>query len=168
MINPKISTIITTHSGTKLKVEYFDDEDIVIPDSEVHHVCAFAFCDGKLVLAYDANKDKWTPPGGSKEIGESVKEATEREVKEETNMRVLFYENIGYQKIYEAHRITIQTRSFCIVEPIGEFVSDPDGDITEIRLIDPADYKNYFDWGIVGDEVMREILINKLNNTILN
>lgn len=167
-MKPKISTIIKTRSTCELKVEYFDTKDIVISDSDVHHVCAFAFCNKKLVLVYDANKDKWTPPGGSREIGETVKEATEREVKEEANMRVLFYQNIGYQKIYEPHRTTIQTRSFCIVEPISDFISDPDGDITEIRLIDPSEYKKYFDWGIVGDEVMKEILTNKLNNTILN
>lgn len=90
-MKPKISTIIKTRSTCELKVEYFDTKDIVISDSDVHHVCAFAFCNKKLVLVYDANKDKWTPPGGSREIGETVKEATEREVKEEANMRVLFY-----------------------------------------------------------------------------
>ncbi len=162
-MQPKISTIITTRSGSELKVEYFDAKDIVIPDCDVHHVCAFSFCDKKLVLVYDQNKDKWTPPGGSKENGETVKEATEREVWEETNMKVLHYENIGYQKIYEPHRITIQTRSFCIVEPMGDFVSDPDGDITEIALVDPSEYKKYFDWGIVGDEVMR-LALNKLKS----
>ena len=162
-MKPKISTTINTLSAGELKVEYFDANSIVVSDRDVHHVCAFAFYNNKIVLVYDPKKNKWTPPGGSKENGESVKEATEREVREETNMKVLHYENIGYQKIYEPHRITIQTRSFCVVEPIGKFVSDPDGDITEIKLIDPADYKKYFDWGVVGDEVMR-LALDKLDS----
>ena len=51
-----------------------------------------------------------------------------------------------------------QTRSFCIVEPYGDFVSDPDGDITEIKLIDQRDYKQYFDWGKVGDRIMERAI----------
>ena len=47
-----------------------------------------------------------------------------------------------------------QVRMFCIVEPYGDFVSDPDGDVTEIKLIDPKDYKQYFDWGEIGDRIV--------------
>ena len=43
---------------------------------------------------------------------------------------------------YEPEKIIRQTRSFCVVEPYGEFVADPDGDITKIELINPKDYKN--------------------------
>ncbi|HEV7702204.1 MAG TPA: hypothetical protein VGO63_02045 [Candidatus Paceibacterota bacterium] len=35
---------------------------------------------------------------------------------------------------------------------------DPDGGITEIKLIDPKDYKKYFDWGSVGDRLMEQAL----------
>jgi hypothetical protein len=45
-----------------------------------------------------------------------------------------------------------------IVEPIGEFKSDPDGDVTEIKLINPSDYKEYFDWGVIGDRIMEQAL----------
>jgi hypothetical protein len=45
-----------------------------------------------------------------------------------------------------------------MVEPYGPFTSDPDGDVTEIRLIDPADYKKYFDWGEVGERIMERAL----------
>ena len=46
----------------------------------------------------------------------------------------------------------------------GESVknSDPDGDVTEVKLIDPKDYKIYFDWGIVGDRLMGWIILIKL------
>src|SRR3989344_788066 len=73
---------------------------------------------------------------------------------EETNMRVLKQRFIGYQDIFEPERIVSQTRSVCLVEPYGPFISDPDGDITKIELIDPKDYKQYFDWGEIGEHVL--------------
>jgi hypothetical protein len=81
-----------------------------------------------------------------------------REVAEETNMKVLSQELIGYQDIYEPSRTVGQTRSFCIVEPYGDFVSDPDGEIQEIILINPEDYKQYFDWGHIGDHIMKKVI----------
>ena len=111
-----------------------------------------------LVLVYSDKKGYWTPAGGAIEKGESIEEAVTREVREETNMRVLKQKIIGYQEVFEPDRIHIQTRSICIVEPYGPFISDPDGDITEIKLIDPKDYKKYFDWGEVGDYIMLRAL----------
>lgn len=54
---------------------------------------------------------------------------------------------IGYQEVSEPHRLTLQVRSVCIVEPIGPFIADadPEGDVTEIKRIDPKDIKQYFD-----------------------
>ena len=73
-------------------------------------------------------------------------------------MRGIKEELIGYQDIFEPNGINTQIRSVCLVEPVGDFVSDPDGDITEIKLIDPKDYKKYFDWGVVGDRLMERVL----------
>ena len=84
------------------------------------------------------------PPGGSIESGETYEQAVIREVKEETNMKIVFQKLIGFQDVYEPERIIRQTRSFCIVEPYGDFTSDPTGEITEIKLINPKEYKNYF------------------------
>ncbi len=121
-------------------------------------VHAYCFCGDKLVLVYTDSKGYWTPPGGSIEPGESYQQAVVREVLEETNMQVVHQELIGYQDIYEPTRTIRQTRSFCIVEPKGDFVADPDGDITKIELIDPKDYKKYFDWGEIGDRIMQKAL----------
>ena len=121
-------------------------------------VHAFCFYNDKLVVVYAESKKYWTPPGGGIESGETYEEAVIREVKEETNMKVVKQKLIGYQDIYEPNRIVRQTRSICIVEPIGEFDIDPDGDVTEIKLIDPKDYKKYFDWGLIGDRLMEQAL----------
>ena len=43
---------------------------------------------------------------------------------------------------------------FADVEKIGEFVEDPDGDVIEVKFINPKDYKDYFDWGPVGDRLV--------------
>ena len=118
-------------------------------------VHAYCFYKEKMIVVYADNKGYWTPPGGGVEQGESVEEAVTREVKEETNMKVLYQEIIGYQDIYEPEKIIRQTRSFCIVEPYGDFVADPDGDVSKIELIDPADYKKYFDWSGIGDRIMQ-------------
>lgn len=129
-----------------------------IKDKKVDGVHAYCFCGDKLVLVYAEKKGYWTPAGGAIELGESIEEAVIREVKEETNMKVLKQKIIGYQEVFEPDRIHTQTRSVCIVEPYAPFVYDPDGDITEIKLIDPKDYKKYFDWGEVGDYLIQRAL----------
>ena len=113
-------------------------------------VHAYCFCDGKLVIVYSDEKGYWTPPGGGIEEGESVEEAIMREVAEETNMRVLTQVPISLLTISESKKLIHQARVACIVEPVGPFVSDPDGEVTEIKLIDPLEVANYFDWGRGG------------------
>ncbi len=120
----------------------------------MHAVIAYCFYGGQLLLVYAPSKGTWTPPGGAIEFEESYKDAVVREVLEETNMRVLHQELIGYQDVYEDGVINRQFRVYCEVEPIGEFVADPGGDITAIKLIDPKRYAEYFDWGIIGDRIM--------------
>ncbi|MCX6715569.1 MAG: NUDIX domain-containing protein [Candidatus Taylorbacteria bacterium] len=161
----EIKSSLVNRSGQRLNLIYREDDPLEGLDGKVlqgvHGLC---FCGGKLVVVYAAKKGYWTPPGGGIESGETYEEAVVREVREETNMKVLSQQLIGYQDIYEPNRIMRQTRSVCIVEPIGPFVSDPDGDVTDIKLIDPADYKKYFDWGEVGERIMERALL-LLNST---
>lgn len=121
-------------------------------------VHGFCFCGDKLVVVYANDKGYWTFPGGGIEPGETYEEAVIREVKEESNMKVLHQELIGYIDVYEKDRTIRQTRSFCIVEPYGDFISDPDGDITEIKLIDPKDYGQYVKWGEIGDHIVKRAI----------
>ncbi|MEI6843392.1 MAG: NUDIX hydrolase [bacterium] len=121
-------------------------------------VHGFCFCGDKLVVVYAQDKGYWTFPGGGIEKGETYEEAVVREVKEESNMKVLHQELIGYIDVYEKDRTIRQTRSFCIVEPYGDFVSDPDGDISEIKLIDPKEYDQYVKWGEIGDHIVKRAI----------
>lgn len=138
-----------------LDVVYHDIEsEKDLEGKVVRGASAYCFYQDKLVVVYSAKKNRWTLPGGKLEQGESARAAVEREVQEEANMKVLRHQFIGYQDIYEPAGVVSQTRSVCLVEPIGPFVADPDGDITEIKLIDPKDYKQYFDWGEIGNHLI--------------
>ena len=132
-------------------------------DNVVHGVHAICFYGDKLVIVYADKKKYWTPPGGAIEDGESYQEAITREVKEESNMNVIKQQVIGYQDVTDEYDQTVrQVRSFCIVEPAGEFISDPDGDITEIKLIDPKDFRKYVNWGVIGERIMERALEMKI------
>lgn len=155
----QIQSTLTNQSGQTLDVFYHEGNPLENLDGKIlQAVGAFSFRNGKFVLVYNPKRKSWTPPGGGIEHGETFEDAVIREVREESNMKVLHQEFIGYQDIHELDRIVRQTRSFCIVEPLGEFVSDPDGDITAIKLIDPKDYKQHFDWGVVGERIMTRAL----------
>ena len=134
----------------------FQDKNI----SGVHMLC---FCKDQLVVVYSESKGYWGPPGGSVENGEAVIDAVKREIKEETNMKVLKMRFIGVQdRSGPEKNIESQARAVCLVEPYGEFTHDPDGgEVTEIKLINPKDFKQYFDWGIVGDRLMERALVLK-------
>ena len=156
----EIKTVISTREAQNLTVTYRDEANIeAMQKMDVKHIHAYCFYGDKLVVCHDEGKNYWTFPGGGIEPGESIEEAVIREVHEESNMRVIKQQLIGYQEIEESTgKITRQTRSVCIVEPYGEFLGDPDGDITAIKLIDPSEYKQYVDWGVVGDHVIKEAM----------
>ncbi|MCR4334115.1 MAG: NUDIX hydrolase [Patescibacteria group bacterium] len=155
----QLKTIYTNRSGQKLNIIYSEDDPLLdIKDKILQDVHAFCFYGDKMVLVKHP-KSGWIPPGGRIESGESIEEALIREVKEETNMRITHQKVIGFQDIYEPEKTIRQVRSFCTVEPYGDFASDPDGDITEIKLIDPKEYKKYFDWGEISDRIMKQAML---------
>lgn len=156
-----ISSTLKSRTGEILKVEYSESDPMIGLEGKVLlAVRAFSFCGDKMVLVKQPITG-WIPSGGGIEAGEKYEDAAVREVKEETNMKVLFQKLIGFQDVYQPGRIAREVRMFCIVEPYGDFVADPDGDITEIKLIDPKDYKQYFDWGKVGERIMEQAIAFK-------
>lgn len=124
----------------------------------IRHVHAYCFYQDKIVIVWAEDKQYWTLPGGAIEKEESIEEAVIREVLEESNMKVLKQTLLGVQDIFEGDDVVSQTRSVCLVEPFGPFVSDPDGDITQIKLIDPSELKQYVDWGEIGEHLLERAL----------
>lgn len=158
----EIRSTLTNRSGEVLDVVYNDiQSEIDLGTKKIQGVHAYCFYGDKLVLVFCDERNSWTPPGGGVEEGEGVRAAVRREVQEESNMNVLKHRFIGCQDIVEPQGVVSQTRSVCIVEPHGPFIADPDGDISRIELIDPQDYKKYFDWGVIGDHIMQQALVMK-------
>lgn len=150
--------------GKEYKLVWHDTDNFdEIKDKDLQQSYGVCFYNRKLLIVN--NNCKWGLTGGHIEKGESPEEALVREAIEESNMKVLKQIPIGYQEVINPDgAIDYQLRSFCVVEPIGKFVSDPAGSVTEIKLINPKDYKKYFDWGKIGDRIMeRAIEIYNLN-----
>jgi ADP-ribose pyrophosphatase YjhB (NUDIX family) len=158
----QIKSKLTNRSGQVLDYIYYEglDPNQNLEDKILQAAHGFCFYKDKLVIVYSERKGYWTFPGGSIEPGETYQEATIREIKEESNMRVLHQELIGYQDVFEPTRTVRQTSSFCIVEPYGDFVADQDteGDIAEMKLINPKDLKQYINWLKIGDHIMKKAL----------
>jgi NADH pyrophosphatase NudC (nudix superfamily) len=90
---------------------------------------------------------------------ETFEDCARRELVEEANVKMLSFKPIGYQKAYLPNGPKeYQLRVFCEVRPIGKFEEDPDGDITEIKYIDPTEYRKYFDWGDVGERIIERAI----------
>ncbi len=159
-------------SGQRVEAVYQNADDFSnLPYEQVGQVICFAFEGEKMIVVLDGDKKSWGPPGGSleKEQRESYRECAERELQEEANMKVLKYQPIGYQKVELPNgKFEYQLRVFCQVEPYGEFIADPDGDVVEIKKIDPAEMKKYFDWKEVGGEILNRALefLNKNKNIV--
>ncbi len=116
----------------------------------------------KLVIGFGGKKKGWGLIGGSIEPGETFEQTLRREIIEESNMKILSFLPIGYQKVTveSTGKFFFQLRYACRVQSLGEFTVDG-GDgmsekgITEIKLIDPLTHKEYFDWGAIGDRIIQ-------------
>ena len=139
-------------------IEYNDTDDFSqLPRDLCTQVYGVAFFDGKIIIVHDSKRDLWTLVGGTIELGENYEETLRREIQEESNMEVTAWQPLGYQKItYEDNSETIiQLRAVCKARPLGEFVSDPAGGIDIMKLIHPEDYRKYFDWGEIGEWIIK-------------
>lgn len=145
---------ISKKTGEKVLAYYDDTGDFsTIPTGKIKSVCAFCFYDNKLVVV--KNEGNWEPVAGHVEGGESPTGALHREVKEESNMKIKSFIPLGY--LYTKGEDIYQTRYVCLVEPFGPFVYDPDGGVTEIKLINIEDHNQYINWGDDGARLMSQI-----------
>src|SRR5436853_2588161 len=58
-------------------------------------VSALIFDEGRVLLAHRSDIDWWNLPGGGMEVGETVEEALQREVREETGLEVAVDRLVG-------------------------------------------------------------------------
>ena len=145
-------------SGVDSVFEYSDMDSFEDLDktkcTQTYGVC---FYNGKMLIVFNGHHKTWGLVGGTMEKGESFEETLRREIQEESNMEVLSYLPIGCQKVIDSRdgSFVYQLRYVCTVRPYGEFTGDPVGHVIEIKLIDSKDYKQYFDWGEIGERIVR-------------
>ena len=144
--------------GREFTYEYHDADSFDdLPTDSCTQCYGVCFYEGKMVIGFGGNKKSWGLIGGTIEPGETFEETLRREIKEESNMEILSFRPIGYQKVLNLN--VYQLRFVCKVKPHGPFVVDGgegmvERGVTEIKLIDPKDYKEYFDWGTIGDRII--------------
>lgn len=154
-------------SGVQYIFEYYDCDDFSKLEYEkctqIYGVC---FYENKIAIVLNGPKKTWGLVGGSIEKGESFDQTFRREIKEESNMEVLSWKPVGYQKVIDTRdgSYVYQLRVVANVRPYGEFTKDPAGFVTEMKLIDPKDYKQYFDWKKIGDRIIERAL--ELKNSL--
>lgn len=156
----------TESNGVVYLYEYCDATSFEhLPKDRVKQAYGVCFVDDKLLIGYGGLKKGWGLIGGSVEPGETFEQTLKREIKEESNMELLAFLPIGYQKLTntENGKILFQLRYACKVRPLDKFTIDGgDGTtekaITKIELIDPSNYKQYFDWGEIGEHIIQRAL----------
>ena len=121
--------------GTEYIFEYSDSDSFNGLDyslcKQTYGVC---FYKDRMVIGFGGQKEGWGLIGGTIEKGETF-EQTPRD-----------------------NSFIYQLRFVCAVRPYGPFTSDPAGSIKEVRLINPADYRKYFDWGQIGERIIKRAL----------
>lgn len=148
-----------TVAGKTSKVIYHDADSFKNLDpNNVTQSYGVCFYNNKIVIGFGGKKKNWGLIGGTIEKGETFEETLKREVIEESNMEVLQEIPIGYQEVFDKKKYKIQLRYVCKVRPFGPFIKDPAGSVLKVRLIDPKNYKKYFDWGEVGERIIQRAL----------
>jgi len=143
-------------AGQFFPIVYHDADDFsALPIEQCRQVYGVCFCNGKMIIGQRSKNNQWGIIGGTIEPGETYEQTLVREIKEESNTRVIVSLPVGYQIISEPTKTIYQLRYVAVVEPIGPFVADPDNGIAAIQFIDPMQYRNYFDWGQIGARIIQ-------------
>ncbi len=150
-------------TGEKYRLEYTDlDSFSGLPYEKCVQVYGVCFVGDKIVVGHGKTSESdwgWNLIGGHIEKNETFEQTLSREIKEESNMDMMSCLPIGVQKVTTpSGEVSYQLRYVAVVRPIGKFENDPGGSVSKIRLINPLDYKKYFDWGKIGDRIVERAM----------
>jgi 8-oxo-dGTP diphosphatase len=142
--------------GKKYKFRYYEVPNFdKLDQSKIQQIYGVCFYQDKLVVVRNGKRNTWGLVGGHVEEGETVEQTLRREIKEESNMDIIRWRPIGVQEVTdEDGNVFYQLRAVCKVKPLGDFEEDPVGTISEMKLIEPKNYTEYFDWGEIGEKIM--------------
>ena len=134
--------MITEHwnspQGIEYTFEYHECDDFsILPQDRCKQIYGVCFVEpNNIVIGFGGNKHSWGLIGGSIEVGETYEQTFVREIQEESNMKVLDFKPIGYQKVLvEGKEPIYQLRVVARVEPLGQFIEDPAGELQKSRLL---------------------------------
>lgn len=136
-----------SYNNERCDVHHFDINNLdSIPNRLILKAHAVCFWKGKILLVNHPEWNVWSIPGGTRELGESIEQTLKREIAEETNCKVLKYKPICCEKIVSPNgEIHYRVKYFCQVKPLGEFKTDPAGNINKIIWIAPEDFEKYIE-----------------------
>ncbi|HXR49662.1 MAG TPA: NUDIX domain-containing protein [Verrucomicrobiae bacterium] len=148
------------YEGRLFRLEYRDcDSFDELPRELITQVYGVCFLGDQLLIVHNGKKDTWGFAGGTTEPGETIEQTLVREVREESNMRVISWQPIGYQIVTSPNGVVqYQLRVYCQIEKLGEFEGDPGGVVDKIELVSPNRVKRYFDWHEIGDRIVERAL----------
>jgi len=122
-------------------------------------VGAVVMREGKVLLVKRSNapqKGKWSLPGGSVELGETLKEAAEREVKEETGLTIKAIDPVFAFDLIEHDSAGKLLFHYVIIDLLADYV---DGEVH------PAD--DISDAGWFNSEEVRSLAISGTTRELL-
>lgn len=144
--------------GKPYELIYKDADDFSkLPYEKCQQAYGICFYKGKVILGFSRRMNKWSLIGGTIEPNETFEDALSREIKEESNMKLLKSWPIGYQKVVDSN--IYQLRYACLVEPYGPFIADPDATedngVDRIIAINPSEFNTYISWGKIGNRLIK-------------
>ena len=132
------------------RIDHLDDPDAPAANSIVPSVnVVVADNDGKILMIRRTDNENWAVPGGGMDLGESIRDAAVREVKEETGIDI---DVTGVVGIYTNPRHLIEYTSdgevrqeFSIVFTARALGGEPtvSDESSEVRWIDPVELVSY-------------------------
>ncbi len=118
------------------------------PDYPRPAVGAVVFSNGKVLLVKRKNapgKNLWAIPGGSVRLGETLKQAVEREILEETRVRIKAREPVLTFDVIERDEKGKVRFHYVIVDFIADYISGdpaPADDALKAKWISETDFAN--------------------------